>query len=140
MTNNHHFNNVVIASGPVIIKDNKVFEEEGSLSAGREASETIVEASYYDGYKAHASIETHTATCYFKDGELTMWASTQTPFGTREQLAKTFDMPLEQVHLKQIYVGGGFGGKIYNHQAVEAAEIAKLSGKPGQLAWNRKEE
>ncbi len=122
------------------IKDNKVFEEEGSLSAGREASETIVEASYYDGYKAHASIETHTATCYFKDGKLTMWASTQTPFGTREQLAKTFDMPLEQVHLKQIYVGGGFGGKIYNQQAVEAAKIAKLSGKPVQLAWNRKEE
>ena len=122
------------------IKENKVFEEEGSLSAGREASETIVEASYYDGYKAHASIETHTATCYFKDGKLTMWASTQTPFGTREQLAKTFDMPLEQVHLKQIYVGGGFGGKIYNQQAVEAAKIAKLSGKPVQLAWSRKEE
>ena len=122
------------------IKDNKVFEEEGSLTAGREASETIVEARYYDGYKAHASIETHTATCYFKDDKLTMWASSQTPFGTREQLAKTFDLPLEQVHLKQIFIGGGFGGKIYNQQAIEAAKIAKLSGKPVQLVWDRIEE
>jgi len=122
------------------IKENKIFEEEGSLTAGSDASETIVEANYYDGYKAHASIETHTATCYFEDDKLTMWASSQTPFGTREQLAKTFDLPLEKVHLKQIFIGGGFGGKIYNQQAIEAAKIAKLSGKPVQLAWDRKEE
>ena len=122
------------------ISDNKVFEEGGSLTAGRAASEIIVEADYYDGYKAHASIETHTATCYFKDDKLTMWASSQTPFGTREQLAKTFDLPLEKVHLKQIFLGGGFGGKIYNQQAIEAAKIAKLSGKPVQLTWSRKEE
>jgi len=122
------------------IKENKIFEEEGSLTAGSDASETIVEANYYDGYKAHASIETHTATCYFEDDKLTMWASSQTPFGTREQLAKAFDLPLEKVHLKQIFIGGGFGGKIYNQQAIEAAKIAKLSGKPVQLAWDRKEE
>jgi isoquinoline 1-oxidoreductase len=122
------------------VKEKKVFEESGNLTVGRDASETIVEAEYYDGYKAHASIETHSATCYFKDDKLIMWASSQTPFGTREQLAKTFDMPLEKVHLKQIFLGGGFGGKIYNRQAIEAAKIAKLCGKPVQLVWSRKEE
>jgi isoquinoline 1-oxidoreductase len=100
----------------------------------------LIEANYHDGYKAHASIETHTATCYFEDDKLIMWASTQTPFGTREELAKTFDMPLEKVHIKQIFLGGGFGGKIYNRQAVEAAKIAKVIGKPVQLAWSRREE
>ena len=122
------------------IKEKKVFEENGNLTVGREASETIIEADYYDGYKAHASIETHSATCFFKDDKLTMWASSQTPFGTREQLAKTFDMPLEKVHLKQIFLGGGFGGKIYNRQAIEVAKISKLCGKPVQLVWSRKEE
>ena len=122
------------------IKEKKVFEENGNLTVGREDSKTIIEANYYDGYKAHASIETHSATCYFKDDKLTMWASSQTPFGTREQLAKIFDMPLEKVHLKQIFLGGGFGGKIYNRQAIEVAKIAKLCGKPVQLVWSRKEE
>lgn len=122
------------------IKEKKVFEENGNLTVGREASETIIEAKYFDGYKAHASIETHSATCYFKDDKLTMWASTQTPFGTREQLAKSLDMPLEKIHLKQIFLGGGFGGKIYNRQAIEAAKIAKSCGKPVQLVWSRKEE
>uniref|UniRef100_UPI00356A6240 xanthine dehydrogenase family protein molybdopterin-binding subunit n=1 Tax=Lutibacter sp. TaxID=1925666 RepID=UPI00356A6240 len=34
----------------------------------------------------------------------------------------------------------GFGGKIYNQQAIEAAKIAKICGKPIQLVWSRKEE
>ncbi len=122
------------------IKESKVFEKEGSLDTGKRASKTIIEAEYYDGYKAHAAMETHSATCYFESGKLTMWASTQTPFGTREELAKTFDMPLENVHIKQIFLGGGFGGKIYNEQAIEAAKIAKLCGKPVQLVWSRREE
>lgn len=122
------------------IEESKVFEEGGSLEIGRDSSTTIFEANYYDGYKAHASIETHSATCYFKEGTLIMWASSQTPFGTRAELAKTFDMPLEKVHMKQIHLGGGFGGKIYNQQAVEAAKIAKLCGNPVQLVWSRREE
>ena len=122
------------------ITQSKVFEEGGSLNDGKEGSKTLIEANYHDGYKAHASIETHTATCYFEDDKLIMWASTQTPFGTREELAKTFGMPLEKVHIKQIFLGGGFGGKIYNRQAVEAARIAKICGKPVQLVWSRKEE
>jgi isoquinoline 1-oxidoreductase len=122
------------------IQESKVFEEGGSLDTGRASSMKIFEANYYDGYKAHAPIETHSATCYFKEDMLIMWASTQTPFGTREELAKEFEMPLEKVHIKQIFLGGGFGGKIYNQQAVEAAKIAKLCGKPVQLVWSRREE
>lgn len=122
------------------IDEGKVFQEGGSLSEGREASKTIVEENYQDGYKAHAPIETHSATCFFKDDKLTVWCCTQTPFGTREQLAGTFDMPVENVHVKQIFIGGGFGGKVYNRQAIEAAKIAKLCGKPVQLVWSRREE
>ena len=122
------------------IKDNKIFEEGGELNLGRQSSESVVEENYYDGYKAHSPIETHTATCYFEGDKLIMWASSQTPFGTRKELARTFKMPLEKVHLKQIFLGGGFGGKIYNRQAVEAARIAKKCGKPVQLVWSRKEE
>ncbi len=122
------------------IKESKVFEEGGGLDVGRAASKTIIEANYLDGYKAHAPIETHSATCYFKEDKLIMWASSQTPFGTREQLAETFNMPVENVHVKQIFIGGGFGGKIYNRQAIEAAKIAKLCGKPVQLVWSRREE
>lgn len=120
--------------------DKDVFEEGGNLEKGRESSAILSEGEFYDGYKAHASIETHTATADYKDGKLTMWASSQTPFGTRQAISEMFNLPLENVHLKQNFLGGGFGGKIYNRQAIEAARLAFLSKKPVQLIWTRKEE
>ncbi len=122
------------------IQDNKVFEKEGSLKLGQEVSTIYKEATYHDGYKAHASIETHVATCYFEGDKVTIWASTQSPFGTRSSVAKALQMPLEKVHIKQIFLGGAFGGKSNSQQSVEAATIAKLCGKPVQLVWSRKEE
>ena len=122
------------------IKDSRIHQEGGNLTTGKTLSETVIEGDYLDGYKAHASIETHCATCFFEGDKLTMWASTQSPFGTRKRIAKTLNMPLEKVHLKQILLGGGFGGKISDHQAVEAAKIAKICGKPVQLIWSRREE
>lgn len=119
---------------------NKVFKEGGDLDVGRKASKTIIEGKYLDGYKAHAPMETHSATCYFEGDKLTIWASTQTPFGVQKQLSRELIMDLDKVHVKQIFLGGGFGGKIYSQQAIEAALIAKSCGKPVQLVWSRREE
>ncbi|MCU4174847.1 molybdopterin cofactor-binding domain-containing protein [Carboxylicivirga sp. N1Y90] len=115
-------------------------EEKGDADKAFESAQFKFDRSYYDGYKAHASIETHTATATFEGDKLVMWVSTQTPFGTRKDVAETLKMPIEKVHIKQIFIGGGFGGKIYNQQAIECAQLAKLSGKPVQVAWTRREE
>ena len=121
--------------------DSKVEHSGGDLESGKEEAELHFEEEFQDGYKAHAPIEPHAATCVFEDGKITMWASSQTPFGTRQQISEELDLPLENVHLKQIYLGGGFGGKIYNRQALEAARIAKkMEGTPIQLMWTRHEE
>jgi nicotinate dehydrogenase subunit B len=121
--------------------DSKTVHEGGKLETGKKESELLFEHEYHDGYKAHASIETHAATAIFEDGKLTMWASSQTPFGTRQEVADLLKLPKEKVHLKQIFLGGGFGGKIYNRQANEAARIAKMvEGTPVQLMWSRREE
>jgi len=122
------------------IHDNDVFENAGNLQRGKDASSIYKEARYYDGYKAHATIETHVATCYFEGDKLTLWASTQSPFGTRAAVAEALRMPLEKVHVKQIFLGAGFGGKSNAQQSIEAATIAKHCGKPVQLVWSRKEE
>ncbi|SNR40297.1 CO or xanthine dehydrogenase, Mo-binding subunit [Lutibacter agarilyticus] len=122
------------------ITDYNVFKDGGDLTIGRAISKTILKEKYHDGYKAHAPMETHSATCYFEGEKLIIWASTQTPFGLQKQLANALHIELEKVHVKQIFIGGGFGGKIYNKQAIEAALISKSCGKPVQLVWSRKEE
>ncbi len=121
--------------------EGNVRHEGGNIENGKKESELLFEHEYHDGYKAHASMEPHAATAILENGKLTMWASTQTPFGTRREVSELLDMPLEKVHVKQIFLGGGFGGKIYNQQANEVARIAKMvEGTPVQLMWSRQEE
>lgn len=117
-----------------------IVEEKGNLTQGFNEADYTLEAEYYDGYKAHAPMETHTATVKFEGDKLVVWASTQTPFGTQQELSKKLNMPLDKVHIKQVLIGGGFGGKIYGNQVIEAALIAQKVRVPVQLAWTRKEE
>ncbi|MGE5326137.1 MAG: xanthine dehydrogenase family protein molybdopterin-binding subunit, partial [Deltaproteobacteria bacterium] len=49
-------------------------------------------------------------------------------------------MPSASVRVITPFVGGGFGGKSAIRQALEAARLAKLTGKPVQVAWTRAEE
>ena len=73
-------------------------------------------------------------------GKATVWASTQNPFGAKGEIARAIGLPPDKVRVIAPFVGGGFGGKTFNKQAVEAAVLAKAVGKPVQVAWSRAEE
>ena len=122
------------------VSDRSTVDEGGDLKSGEENSSQVFESEYLDGYKAHAPIENHTATAVMEDGKMKVWASAQSPFRLKSQIAEILDMPEDKVHLQQIFVGGGFGGKSPGRQAHEAARLAKITGKPVQVAWTRREE
>jgi isoquinoline 1-oxidoreductase len=123
-----------------IAPEGRVVASGGNLAEGRRAAIATVETTYRDGYFAHATIEPHTAVVKVDGKKATVWASTQTPFGARDEVAMELDLPVENVRVITPFVGGGFGGKTRNLQVVEAARCAKLSGRPVQVAWSRKEE
>jgi len=108
-------------------------------SAGKDAK-IAVEKTYYNSYVAHAALETHSALAKIEDDAATVWASTQRPFGLQEELAQALGFAQEKVHVITPFVGGGFGGKSRNLQAVEAARLAKLTQKPVQVVFSRAEE
>jgi nicotinate dehydrogenase subunit B len=122
------------------VTDSSTVDEGGDIKTGEEASTKVFESEFLDGYKAHAPIENHTATALMEEGKIKIWASTQTPFRLKEQVAEILDMPEDNVHIMQIFVGGGFGGKSPGRQAHEAARLAKITGKPVQVVWTRREE
>jgi isoquinoline 1-oxidoreductase len=112
----------------------------GDLGAGRAAATKIVETTYRKGYVAHAPIEPHVALAEVRDGHATVWASTQTPFPMRDRIAQELGFDPRNVRVITPFVGGGFGGKSAGGQAVEAARLAQITGKPVQVAWSRSEE
>jgi isoquinoline 1-oxidoreductase len=117
-----------------------VVEEKGSLEEGKKIAASVFEGSYFTPYVAHAPIESHTALVKIEGGSATVWASTQRPFGVQEEVAEVLGLPGEKVRVFTPFVGGGFGGKNRNKQAVEAARLAKLAGAPVQVAWSRADE
>ncbi|KPJ61512.1 MAG: hypothetical protein AMJ46_01880 [Latescibacteria bacterium DG_63] len=118
----------------------EIVSQGGSLGEGRKLSVFAFEGKYLNSYVAHAPIETHTATAQVERGKVTVWASTQTPFGLKEELARALEVSAESVRVITPFVGGGFGGKSNNQQGIEAGRLAKLTGKPVQVAWTRGEE
>ncbi|MGD0010017.1 MAG: molybdopterin cofactor-binding domain-containing protein [Terriglobia bacterium] len=114
--------------------------EGGNLSEGRNAARDVLEQTYLNSYVSHAPIETHTALAKIEGNKVTIWASTQTPFALKDAAASLLGLPAQDVRVITPYVGGGFGGKSSSQQALEAVRLAKLTGKPVQVAWTRAEE
>ncbi len=118
----------------------RVVTQNGSIEQGRARSTRLLETTYLNAYVAHAAMETHTALARLEGDKMTVWASTQNPFGAREEIAKVLGFTVPNVRVITPFVGGGFGGKSFNLQAVEAARLAKATGRPVQVRWTREEE
>jgi len=112
----------------------------GDLDEGRGLAKRTIETTFLDGYVAHAPMETHAALAHIENGKCTVWASTQSPFGARDKVARAIGFSSIQVRVITPFVGGGFGGKSGNAQAVEAARLAKAIGLPVQVMRTREEE
>jgi len=117
-----------------------VADKGGNLDKGRKLATRTVETTFFDGYVAHAPMETHAALAHIEDGKCTVWASTQNPFGARDKVARAIGFSSGHVRVVTPFVGGGFGGKTSNMQAVEAARLAKAVGRPVQVMRTREEE
>ena len=96
--------------------------------------------TYHVAYIQHAPMEPRAAVAEWQDGKLTVWTGTQQPARVREELARSFQIPVERVRVIVPDTGGGFGGKHSGEAAVEAARLAKEAGQPVQLRWTREEE
>jgi len=123
-----------------VAPEGSIVAQDGSLKKGEESSSKKFEETYFQRYVAHAPMETHTALAKVEGKKATVWASTQRPFGVKDEVAQALSISSQDVHVITPFVGGGFGGKSWNQQAVEAAILAKKTGKPVQVAWTREEE
>jgi isoquinoline 1-oxidoreductase len=115
-------------------------KETGSIEEGQKLCDKTFDSEFHDPYLAHVAIETHTALAQLEGEKMTVWASTQSPFGLREGIMRELGFTADKVRVITPFVGGGFGGKGEYQQGVEAAKLAKMTGKPVMLMWTREEE
>ncbi|WP_316203148.1 xanthine dehydrogenase family protein molybdopterin-binding subunit [Bradyrhizobium sp. SZCCHNS3051] len=114
-----------------------VVREEGDVEAALKSADKVITGEYYLPHFAHASMEPPVAVADVKGDKAEIWAPVQSPGGTHEDVAKTLQIPPENVTVNVTLLGGGFGRKSKCDFALEAALLSKTLGAPVKVQWTR---
>ncbi len=115
--------------------------ELGDVAAGLEQADVVRELDISAQRVQHAHLEPHAAIAWTTpDGRLHVRTSTQTPFLTRDELARLVGLPRERVRVFSGRIGGGFGGKQELLTEDVVALAALRTGRPVRLELTREEQ
>jgi xanthine dehydrogenase molybdenum-binding subunit len=73
------------------------------------------------------------------NGFVTVWASTQGQFTAELMIGRMLGLPLSQLKVVPLEVGGAFGGKIVIHGEPIVARLAQKCGRPVKIVLSREE-
>ena len=112
----------------------------GDLEEGFKAADLVIEREFRTKSVHQGYIEPHTATAWWAPtGRLTIWCSSQGQFGIRDNAARLLGLPVSEIKVVPMEIGGGFGGKLSPYLEPLAAVLSKKSGHPVKLTMDRVE-
>ncbi|MAD17565.1 MAG: xanthine dehydrogenase [Alteromonadaceae bacterium] len=123
-----------------IVTKGKSIRSVGDAYQAFDTANTKLEATYTVPYLVHAPMEPPAATAVFKDGHCEVWACTQTPQSTQQNVAGALGIDKSKVKVNVTLLGGGFGRKSKPDFSVEAAVLAQKTGKPVKVVWSREDD
>ena len=112
----------------------------GDIEKGFAEADVIVEREFNTETVHQGYIEPHNASALWnQDGRLHVWCSTQGAFAARDTIAQVLDLPVSQVRVVPMEIGGGFGGKINVYGEPVAALLSRKTGHPVKIVMSRQE-
>ena len=114
--------------------------KKGDADAGLAQSSHRVEHLYQTGTMHHNPMEPHATSAMWQGDDLTVYDATQGVINSTGNLAQQFNVDPTQVHLKDPFVGGGFGckGQSWPHAPITAM-AAKVVGRPVRVEVTRRQ-
>ena len=112
----------------------------GDVDKAWEQSDIVVEGKAETGGQEHLYLETQGAIAIPEEGgKIKLISSTQSPTSVQRTVAKVLNMPMNNIEVDVLRLGGAFGGKEdqATHWAVIAALAASTLNKPVKLVLNR---
>ena len=112
----------------------------GDIDKGFEEADVVLEREFDTETVHQGYIEPHNGTALWNnDGRLHVWCSTQGAFSVRDALSSILDLPVSQIKVTPMEIGGGFGGKIPTYLDAVAALLSRETGHPVKMVMSRAE-
>lgn len=110
----------------------------GDVEKAQAAADIKIENVYVTSDRHHNAMEPAAVLADWRDGELLLHDATQGVSEERQVLSQAFGLAPEKIRVRNEFVGGGFGGKIWGapHQLL-AAMAAQALGRPVKLVLTR---
>ncbi len=102
--------------------------------------ETTLSAEYRTPFAVHAHLEAQAALADVQADSVRVWCSTQAQSSVQSAVAKALSVDEKTVEVIPTYVGGGFGRKVGDEVAIEAARLSQAAGVPVHVGWTRTED
>jgi len=118
----------------------EVTQNAGDAKAALEGAARRVKASYDFAVQTHATIGPSCAVADFRNGQLTVWTSSQATHSMQHELAVVTGLPRESIRLVFVEGAGCYGRNGTEDAATDAALIAQIIGKPVRVQWSRADE
>jgi isoquinoline 1-oxidoreductase beta subunit len=100
----------------------------------------VITADYQAPFLAHATMEPMACTAKVDGDRCDVWCGVQDPLNARDAAAKALKFGVEQVHLTNLLLGGGFGRRLpFTYDYIDmGVRIAKaMSPTPVKMVWSR---
>ena len=109
----------------------------GNVDEAFRTAARVVEAEYEWPFQSHASMGPACALVEIKDGQATCWTGSQKSHFVRDGVAAMLDLPPEKVRAIWVPGPGAYGRNDAGDAAMDAAVLAKATGRPVRLQYMR---
>ncbi|MYH69598.1 MAG: xanthine dehydrogenase family protein molybdopterin-binding subunit [Gammaproteobacteria bacterium] len=112
----------------------------GDPEQGFAEADLVLEREYTAETIHQGYIESHVTTVTWDSNDyVTVWTATQGQFALRDHLADIIQVPISNINVVPLEIGGGFGGKERLYIDPVAAFLSKKSQCPVKIAMRRDE-
>jgi isoquinoline 1-oxidoreductase subunit beta len=118
----------------------EVRRKDGDAEAAFKNAAKIVEAEYQCPFLPHNPLEPMNFFAHVRADGVELVGPTQTPQAAQSEVAKLLGVPTETVTVELTRMGGGFGRRLRNDYAVEAAELSSIIKAPVKVQWTREDD
>lgn len=113
--------------------------QRGDIEEGFKASDSTFEDTFYFPSAHHYPMESNVSVADFDNNGVTIWASTQGPFGLRQEVSRVFGLPLSDIRVIVPYVGGGYGGAKGLVPSIIGVALSRLARRPVRVNFSAEE-